>query len=200
MKERSTGKASAIAKLIYLGIVCILVAAVLWPKPETQKEQPVQEQEGVVEAEEPASSVEDEEDEETTVVEPAPVMKEHSIESYPANRMTHYVVDGNDAGTCIAGRWCIGNQLSVADDTSVRYQGYYVFAVHCSVVKEWRGSIIKVTYTDGGVETGIVLDCGGFAGHKDRMDKAMGTRYNGKRDNYTLSRYIDHTEIIRKGW
>lgn len=120
--------------------------------------------------------------------------------TYPANKMTHYIMDGKDANKCIAGRWCIGKDLTIAKDTSIRYGKYFVWAVHCSVIKEWRGSIIKVYYKDGGVETGIVLDCGGFAGHKDRMDKAMGKRYNGKIDNGTLSRYIIKAEVIRKGW
>lgn len=127
-----------------------------------------------------------------------------TIASYKANKMTHFIMDGKDADKCIAGKWCIGKDLSVASDTSVRYKengtSYYVFAVHCSIIKEWRGSIIKVYYEDGGIETGIVLDCGGFAGHTNRMDKAMGTRYNGKQDNYKLSRYIKKTEVIRKGW
>ncbi len=189
-----------IAKFVYLGIIALLVTAVLWPKPEVPVE--TQPEETPAEVEEEPASEEVEEEQEVIVTSETQTMAQGNIqlESYPANRMTHYVMDGNDAGTCIAGRWCIGNQLTVAEDTSVRYQGYYVFAVHCSVVGEWRGSLIKVYYTDGGVETGIVLDCGGFAGHKDRMDKAMGTRYNGNRDNYTLSRYIEKTEVIRKGW
>lgn len=182
-----------VVKTLYAIAVLVVALGVMWPKPEPGVATDTTE---VVETaeEEPAPQVVIEE-----LVEPEPE-PEPVYNSYPANRMTHYVMDGNDAGTCIAGRWCIGNQLSVAEDTSVRYQGYYVYAVHCSVVSEWRGSLIKVYYTDGGVETGIVLDCGGFAGHKDRMDKAMGTRYNGKQDNYTLSRYIERTEVVRKGW
>lgn len=181
-------------RLVYIGLIVLLVFMVMWPKREVG-----------------GGFVQTESEQQETVTEPVPTPIEEpekpeepivtkEPESYPANRMTHYVMDGNDANTCIAGRWCLGNQLSVANDSSVQYQGYYVYAVHCSVVSEWRGSIIKVYYTDGGVETGIVLDCGGFAGHKDRMDKAMGTRYNGKQDNYTLSRYIEKTEVIRKGW
>ena len=114
--------------------------------------------------------------------------------AYPAKKMTHYIMDGKDASKCIAGKWCI------AKDTSIRYKGYFVWAVHCSVIKKWRGSLIKVYYKDGGVETGIVLDCGGFAGHKDRMDKAMGARRNGKINNATLTRTITKTEVLRQGW
>lgn len=129
-----------------------------------------------------------------------PKVAKKTPQTYNATRMTHYVMDGNDAHACIAGRWCIGKELEVAEDTSVRYQDYNVYAVHCSVVGGWRGSLLKIYYKDGGIETGIVLDCGGFAGHKDRIDKAMGTRYNGKVDNYTLSRTITKVEVVRKGW
>lgn len=187
-----------VVKTIYILVVFIAAMSVLWPKPETDTTVVVERPEiaeNANEEPEPPEVVE-----EIVEPEPEPEPVQPAVSGYPAIRMTHYVMDGNDAGTCIAGRWCIGNQLTVAEDSSVRYQGYYVYAVHCSVVNEWRGSLIKVYYTDGGVETGIVLDCGGFAGHKDRMDKAMGTRYNGKQDNYTLSRYIERTETIRKGW
>lgn len=205
----------AITKFIYIGMIFLAALAVIWPKSEKAgTPQPEPQTEIQEETDEP-SLVEpkEEEEEEVELIIAPEVVEEQRAEvqdnaqqpvsttgGYPAKRMTHYVMDGNDAGTCIAGRWCIGNQLAVAEDSSVRYQGYYVYAVHCSVVGEWRGSLIKVYYTDGGAETGIVLDCGGFAGHKDRMDKAMGTRYNGKQDNYTLSRYIERTEVIRKGW
>ena len=172
---------------ILFGLFLMFIAVgAMWPRPESTSEP------------EPEPIVEPEPEPEPT---PEP---EPELATYAASKMTHFIMDGQDAGRCIAGKWCLGDELVVAEDTDVIYTEndveYNVWAVRCDVIKGWRGSIIRVTYDDGQTETGIVLDCGGFAGHHDRMDKAMGTRYNGKQDNYTLTRNIERAEVVRKGW
>lgn len=203
MSKRRKRELLTIIKLIYIAIIILMIFAVLWPRTHEESSELDTSSDNTfdvvlpqIESRTQQSTIEQDIVFETNIQEPL----DNILPGYSATRMTHYVMDGNDANTCIAGIWCIDNQLTIADDTSIRYEDYYVYAVHCSVVNEWRGSLVTVYYTDGGVETGIVLDCGGFAGHTDRMDKAMGVRYNGNQDNYTLSRYIERVDVIRKGW
>lgn len=206
MKKKKRRLKLWVWKGLYITFIFILLLAVIWPKSDIESQAVNDTNEEIVDVEEnnEEAFVENVESENDAKDENYTPKQLSSTSTYNANRMTHYVMDGIDAGTCIAGRWCINKQLKVDDDTDILYTengiDYNVWAVHCSVVKEWRGSIIRVHYTDGGVEDGIVLDCGSFGGHKDRMDKAMGTRYNGKQDNYTLSRYIKTAEVLRKGW